>query len=245
MLNKTVLFVPLFAAALWSLANAGANSIESARTAYDEGRFLEAAEMAEALGTAQGFTLANLSLVAYGYYIAPESEKQGLYERAMALGEKAVKLDPGDAESALRWGHAMGRYAQTIGSLKAFRQGYAGRIREAFEKAVSIDPDMAEAHISLGAWHVEGIKEGGFMARATLGASNRTGVNHYERGLELDPESKIGVYEYARGLLMLSERKNRERAREMFVNALEIPPANAADRLLDEKIARKIAKLHG
>ncbi len=245
MLNKTALFVPFLAAALCSLANAAANSLESARTAYDEGRFLEAAEMAEALGTAQGFTLANLSLVAHGYYIADDDEKQGLYERAMALGEKAVDLDPDDAESALRWGHAMGRYTQTIGSLKAFRQGFAGRIREAFEKAVSIDPDMAEAHISLGAWHVEGIKEGGFMARATLGASNRTGANHYERGLELDPESKVGVYEYARGLLMLSERKNRVRAREMFVNALEIPPANAADRLLDEKIARKIAKLDG
>ena len=63
--------------------------------------------------------------------------------------------------------------------------------------------------------------------------------------MELDPESKVVVYEYARGLMMLNERKNRERAREMYVRALEIPPSNAADRLLNEKIARKIAKLDG
>ena len=242
---RSALFIPVFAAALCLPVHAAAGSIETAQAAYDDGRFLEAAEEAEALGTAQGYTLANLSLVAYGYYIADDDEKQGLYERAMALGEKAVSLDPDDAESALRWGHAMGRYTQTIGSIKAFRQGYAGRIRKAFEKAISIDPDLGEAHISLGAWHVEGIKEGGFMARATLGASNKTGVKHYERGLELDPESKVVVYEYARGLVMLNERKNREPAREMYVRALEIPPSNAADRLLNEKIARKIAKLDG
>ena len=69
----------------------------------------------------------------------------------------------------------MGRYTQTIGVMKAFRQGFAARIREAFERALALDPDMAEAHISMGAWHVEGIKEGGFMARVTLGASKKVG----------------------------------------------------------------------
>ena len=242
---RPALFILVFAAALCLRAIAAAGSIETARAAYDEGRFLEAAEIAEALGTAQGFTLANLSLVTHGYYNAEEAEKKAVYERAMALGEQAVELDPDSAESTLRWGQAMGRYTQTIGSVKAFRQGYAGRIREAFEAALAIDPDMAEAHISVGAWHVEGIKEGGFMARVTLGASKKTGAEHYERGLELDPESKVVVYEYARGLLMLNERKNRERAREMFTRALEIPPTNAAGRLLDGKIRRKIAKLDG
>ena len=201
--------------------------------------------MAEAIGTAEALTLANLSLVTHGYFIAEDDARQAIYERAMALGEQAVDLDPTDAESALRWGHAIGRYTKTIGSIKAFRQGYAGRIREAFEASLALDPDVAVAHISLGAWHVEGIKEGGFLARATLGASRKTGVAHYERGLELDPESKIVLYEYARGLLMLNERRNRDRAREMFERALELPPLNAADRLLDERTARKIAKLDG
>ena len=53
------------------------------------------------------------------------------------------------------------------------------------------------------------------------------------------------AYEYARGLLMQNERRNRERAREAYARALAIPARNAADRLLDEKTARKIAKLDG
>jgi len=240
---KSALLTSVYTAALCLPANAAADSIETAQAAYDEGRFIEAAEIAEALGTAPGLTLANLSLVTHGYYVAEDAEKQGLYERAMALGESAVDLDPNDAEATLRWGHAMGRYTQTVGSVKAFRQGYAGRIREAFEAAPAIDPDLAEAHISVGAWHVEGIKDGGFMARVTFGASKQIGAEHYERGLELDPEAKVVVYEYARGLLMLNERKNRARAREMYERALDIPPTNAASRLLDEKILRKIAKL--
>ena len=239
------MFIPVLAAALCLPADAVADSFETAQAAYDDGRFLQAAEIAEALGTARGLTLANLSLVTHGYYIAEDAEKQALYERAMALGERAVELDPGDAEGTLRWGQAMGRYTQTIGVVKAFRQGYAGRIRDAFEAALAIDSDMAEAHISMGAWHAEGIKEGGFMARVTLGASKKTGAEHYERGFELDPESKVVVYEYARGLLMLNERRNRKRAREMYALALEIPSVSAANRLLDEKILRKMAKLDG
>ena len=244
-MNRPGLLAPLFAVALSAAVNAAAESFESARAAYDDGRFLQAAAMAEALGTVPGLALASRSLVAHAYYVAEQDDKLGLYERAVSLGEKAVGLDPDDAEGALRWGQAMGRYARTIGSMKAFRQGYAGRIREAFEMAVANAPDMAEAHVSLGAWHVEGIKQGGFLARTALGASRKTGAKHYERGLELGPESKLVVYEYGRGQLMLNERKNRERAREMFMRALDIPPANAAERLLDERIARKLAKLDG
>ena len=244
LVNRTVLFASLAAVALYVAANAAvAQSIDAARAAYDEGRFLEAADMAQALGTAEALTLANLSLVVHGYYIAGDDAKQAFYVRAMALGEKAVQLDPTDAEGTLRWGHAIGRYAQIIGSMKAARQGFAGRIRDAFEAALTIDPDMAEAHISLGAWHAEGIEEGGFMARALFGASRKTAAEHFERGLALDPNSKVVLFEYARGQLMLNERKNRDRAREVFERVREIAPANAADRLLDERAARKLAKL--
>ena len=247
---KTALLLPLLAVVVLAQVaqastSAAGQSIESAHAAFDEGRFLDAASLAEATGTAQGLTLANLSLVTYGYFIADDAEKQGFYRRAMDLGERAVELDPGNAESVLRWGQAMGRYAPTLGIMKALRQGYFGRMRKAFETALSINPNLAEAHISLGAWHAEAVKEGGFMARATLGASKKTGAKHYELALELAPDSKAVGYEYARGLLLLNERGNRERAREMYQRALEIPSSTAVERLLDEKTARKLAKLEG
>ena len=221
-----------------------AQSIEAARAAFDEGRFLEAAEIAGGLGTAQALTLANLSLVTYGYYLAEDDDEQGFYLRAMALGEQAVELDAGDAESNLRWAQAMGRYAQTIGNMRALREGYGGRIREGIEGALAFDPELAMAHISLAAWHAEGVKAG-FVARTVLGASRKKAREHYERGLELGPDQKDVVFEYARGLVVLDERKNREKARAMYLRAREIPALNASDRLLDERTLRKLAKLDG
>ena len=87
---KSSLLVSLFAAALSASVTGAPESIEAAWAAFDDGRFLEAAEMAEALGTAEALTLANFSLVNHGYYIAGDDEKQAVFERAMELGEKAV-----------------------------------------------------------------------------------------------------------------------------------------------------------
>ena len=228
-----------------SANSAIAQSIEAARAAFDEGRFLEAAEIAEGLGTAQALTLANLSLVTYGYYLAEDDNKQGFYVRAMALGEKAAGLDPDDAESRLRWAQAMGRYAQTIGNMRALREGFAGRIRDGIEGALALDPEMAMAHISLAAWHAEGVKKGGLFARTVLGASKKKAREHYERGLALGPDEKDVAFEYASGLMVLDERKNTEQAREMYLRVREIPTLNAIDRLLDERTLRKLAKLDG
>ena len=58
-------------------ADTNAQSIDDARAAFDEGRFLEAADLAEAVGTSTGFALAAQSLAVYGYHLAGEEERQG------------------------------------------------------------------------------------------------------------------------------------------------------------------------
>ncbi|MXX04434.1 MAG: hypothetical protein F4Z49_11930, partial [Gemmatimonadetes bacterium] len=45
---------------------ANAQSIDDARIAFEEGRFLEAADLAEALGTSVGYALAAQSLAVHG-----------------------------------------------------------------------------------------------------------------------------------------------------------------------------------
>ena len=90
----------------------------------------------------------------------------------------------------LRWGQAMGRYAQTISTIKALREGYGKRIREEFETAIALDPILPKAHTSLASWHWEAIKKAGIVARATLGASKKTGAKHFEEALILAPQSK-------------------------------------------------------
>ena len=103
-------------ACLLLAGTAAAQSIEAARAAQDEGRFIEAARLGEALGTSDGYALAAESLAIHGYYVAGEPEKEALFERAMGLAEEAIRLDPANPEARLQSAHAMGRYAQTIGA---------------------------------------------------------------------------------------------------------------------------------
>ena len=222
-----------------------AQSLQAARAAYDEGRFLEASELAQAIGTSEALTLANLSLVMHGFYIAPDDEQGEFFQRAIDLGERALRLDPSSPENLIRLGQAIGRYAVTLKAMKAIRGGYAGKIRKMFEEALALDPDNAIAHIGLAAWHAEMIEAAGFMARAMFGASKKRARTHYERAFELDPESKQVVFEYASGLLTLNERKNRDRARRLYNRVLEMPSVTAIDGFLDERATKKLAEIDG
>ncbi len=218
--------------------------LAAVRTAYNEGRFVEAAELGEALGTPEALTLANRSLVYHAYYHAAEDDKLAVYERAMGLGGRAARLAPEDAQSLVYWSQAIGRYIRQVGAMKVLGSGLIGQVRELLETALALEPSLAVAHTTLGAWHAEAINEGRFMARALFGASGKKAREHFERAIELAPDVKEVVYEYGRGQLNLHKRKNRERALKLFERALAIPASNAADRLLDQRIRQNIESLH-
>ena len=222
-----------------------AQSIEAARTAQDEGRFVEASRLAEALNTSEGYALAAESLVIYGYYIAEEPEKEALLNRATGLAEEAIRLDAANPEAHVQSAHAMGRHAQAIGMMKAVGMGYVEKAREAIEYALHLDPKMAAAHLSLASWHTEAINKGGFAARVAYGASRKRALAHYERAVELAPNEKVVYVEYALGLLLLKPKKHRKQARELLVRATETPSRDAFDRLLHEKATEKLAELDG
>ena len=164
--------------------------LAAARTAYADGRFLEAADLAEAVGTSAGYALATDCVAKHGFHLAPDDEKEALYERAMRLAEEAVRLDADNPEAYLQTAHAVGRYSEGLGPMKALRGGYPGQVRKALEKALELDPDMVGAEVSLGGWHATIVGgAGGLMARM-LGATRKRAVQHFDRGLELAPGSK-------------------------------------------------------
>ena len=145
------------AQALLLVSVAGAQSIETARISYAEGRFLDAAELAASLETSEGYALAAKSLTIHSYHIAKDNEKRALFDRATLLAREAIRLDPVNPEAHLELAHAMGRQAQTLGVLKAVNEGYAENVREAIEEALRLDPEMMSAHLSLATWHAEGV----------------------------------------------------------------------------------------
>lgn len=219
-------------------------SIAVARTAFDEGRYLEAADLGESLGTSDGHALAADALAVHGHYIAADDDKQPVLERARRLADKAVELDGTSAEAQFQVAHAMGRYAQSIGPTKALRQGFVGGSLEAIEAALELDPDMAKARLSLASWHADVVDGFGRMiARMTYGATVQAAMDNYERTLELAPEEKVAYYEFARGLAAMGGRKDRPRVRELLTKALELPKRNDFDRIIHDLAAAKLAGL--
>jgi len=212
--------------AMFLAADATAQSIEDANAAFADGRFVEAADIGEALGTSDGYALAAKSLAVYAHYEASEEEFREVVDRAMRMGEEAIGADPNNAEAHYQSAHAVGRYAQRVGAFTALREGLAGNIRDLLEAALAIEPDFVDAMLALGGWHAD-LDAEGFIARRMYGGSKEEAVILFERALELAPESKVVLHAYAIRLPRLDEDNGMERAREMLERALELPVRDA------------------
>ena len=207
-------------------ANANAQSLDDANAAYADGRFVEAADIGEALGTSDGYVVATKSLAVYAHYEASEEEFSAVVERAMRMGEMAVAADPANADAHYESAHAVGRYAQRVGAFTALRQGLAGRIRDLLDAAIAIEPDHVHAILALAGWHAD-IHAEGRIARMMYGGNQDEAVMLFERALELDPESKVVLHAYGIRLPRLDEENGLERARAMLEKALALPVLDA------------------
>ncbi len=216
--------------------------LPEARAAFTEGRFLEAADLAEAVGGSNGFALAAEALAIHAQYEAAEEAWDAIVERATRMGEAARRADFGNPEAHYQYGHALGRYANGVGTMRALNEGLAGRTRDAFETALERDPDHAGAHLALGAWHSD-VADEGFLARRIYGASRDRAVEHFERALELTPESPGLLYEYGIRLPALDRDRGLERAMEMLRAALELQPRNRFEEYVHEDIAAALEAL--
>ena len=225
-------------------AGANAQSIDDARAAFEEGCFLEAANLAEALGTSGGYALAAQSLAVYGHHVATGGERTGFLERAMQLGEAAVRADSTNPEAYYQSAHAVGRYAQSVSILTALRRGLAGRVRGLLEAALAISPDFAEVHMAFGGWHA-GIASAGRVARFIYGGNRENAVIHYERALELAPDSKVVLLEYALRLPELDREGGRERARKLLSKTAELPVRDAYEEFIQQGVLEVLAELEG
>ena len=107
--------------------------------------------------------------------------------------------------------------------LEALSEDYASQVRDAIQEALRLDPDMAAAHLSLAAWHAGAVSAGGFLAGLLYGANEEDALAQFERALELAPQEKIVLLEYALGLLSLDTDDNHGKARDLLDRAIKLP----------------------
>ncbi|MCB1183968.1 protein kinase [bacterium] len=95
------------------------------------------------------------------------------YERAIALCEQALAIDPGYADACVA---LAGAYVNQAGATRPRDEGFA-LARNAAQKALTLDPDHAKAHSLLG-W-IATYYDGDLRAAA----------RHFQKALELEPNN--------------------------------------------------------
>jgi len=114
-------------------------------------------------------------------------------------------------------------------------------VKASLDKALKLEPNHADAHIALGAYHAEVVsKVGGMLASLTYGASKEEAVRHFALARKLLPSSAIARIEEANGLVMLFGKAKLAEAEKLYEEAARCKPADAMQKL-DAEHAREEA----
>ncbi len=168
---------------------------------------------------------------------------QGDYKKAIEFFEKAVARQPSSSDAVLWLGRAWGRRAETSNPFSAM--GYASKTRQAFEKAVALDPNNHEAKNDLFDFYLNapGMIGGGVdKAEAIAKSIARERPAEYEfeeaqvaekrgdpgsaeahlrRAMELSPNDPGRVVDVAK---FLAKRGRLEESDRMFEQAHKLAP---------------------
>jgi len=224
-LLATAIMALFISAATFARAD-NANLLDEARALFTAGDYLPAADKARAAGNAEGLALATQITCYYGRYLAPEEERQALFEGAVEMAAAALELDPDNAFVRVQNAHALGRYSQQIGVVDAISEGLASKVRDQIDAALALEPDNASAHMLLANWHAAIINNSGLLGRMIYGAEEEEVFTHYAEAIRISPADAQIRIEFARAILELDE-DNAALAREQLDIALAMPVQNA------------------
>jgi tetratricopeptide (TPR) repeat protein len=199
---------------------------------FHNGEFQKATDAGLKAG-GDGITVANKAACIYANYLEKkEKTKLDLFMEAAERAEQQAAADPKNPNAWYWQAYALGRYGQGISVAKALAQGLGGKVKEALERAIKLQPRHADAHIALAAFHAEVIdKVGSLIGGMTYGAKKETGLKLFQEALKLNAASAIAMIEYANGLVMLEGDRKMKEATKLYEQAAATKPFDAMERL--------------
>jgi tetratricopeptide (TPR) repeat protein len=138
---------------------------------------------------------ASRSLADLAEYEGDKTKRTDMYRRAEQLAQRAVAVNPGDAEAHFHLARALGRVALSLGPKDRVKYGKA--VREHALEALRLDPDHPGALHVMGMWNAEVRRLPGiarFFAKSFLGGGIFGSANWGEavrllsRAVEVDPQ---------------------------------------------------------
>lgn len=204
-----------------------------------QGRYQEAYQQGQRLGSAEGLALAAKAASFYAVYQAKESERYEWFQKAEVAATGAIKKDPNYPEGYFERARAVGRLSQYKGILQALTEGLAPKVREDLEKTLKLNPKHAGAMVALALWHFE-ISQKGWLVAQMYGADAGQVEPLFKKVIALEPEVIIHRVEYAK---VLASWGRREEARKQLEVALSLPAKTAADRYDQKRAQEELVKL--
>jgi hypothetical protein len=197
---------------------------------YHNGDFEAAAQAGLVLGE-EGTTLACKATCIYANYLEPsEARRLVLLQQVATQARDQQARTPENANIHYWHAYALGRYSQGISVAKALSSGLGRTLRGALEHCLALEPDHADAHLALAHYHAEVIdKVGELIGGMTHGARKATGLDLYDRALELNPNSAITRCEVAQGWMLLEGPRALERARQLRESAWPLKAHDAME----------------
>ena len=205
---------------------------------FHNGAFAEAAAAGLALGGA-GMTVANKAACIYANDLEPDPQRrQALFLEVAQRAEQQARAEP-DNPGAWYWqAYALGRYSQAVSVARALAQGLGGRVKQALERAIALQPLHADAHAALGTFHAEVIdKVGALIGGMTYGARKDAGLKLFADALRLHPRSPVLLREFGHALVMLEGEAALKEAQRLLRQAAATEPLDAKE-WLDVRRAR-------
>lgn len=112
-------------------------------------------------------------------------------EKAIAAGQKATALDPGNAQAFYWLGNAYGNRIGEVGMLS--KMSLAPKLRDAFEQAVRLDPALIDARNALIEFYLQAPEMmGGGIDKARVQAN---AIGKYDRARGLMAQARIAMHE--------------------------------------------------
>lgn len=209
---------------------------------FHNGRFQEAVEAGLAAGE-PGLTVAVKAQCIYANYLEKkEKTRLDLLMEAASRAEQQAAAQPANPSAWYWQAYALGRYSQGISVAKALAQGLGGKVKEALEKTIKLQPRHGDAHTALGLFHAEVIdKVGSLIGGMTYGTKKEVGLKLFQESLKINPASAIGMIECANGLLMLEGEKKMTEATRLYEQAAACKPMDAMEWLHVELAKAELA----
>ncbi len=131
-------------------------------------------------------------------------------KKGMAMGEKAIEINPKGVEGHFFYGLSVGCYADGVSILTALREGLKGKTQRAFEKSYKIDKMYEDA--------APIIANGRFWSVLPWPLKNRnTAIEYYKEAYSFFPDNPEILIYY--GELLMESKRDRPEAKQMLEKA--------------------------